>query len=276
MVKGATTFALTLALGIAAWVAAGAPNAYAQQARDPRVADLLKTGQLRVGIGLGSPALAIKNPTTGDVRGPALDLGRALAERIGVEFISIEYPRPGAVIEGARINAWDAAFLVIDSSRAEEVDFSPPYMQSDFTYLVPAGSPIRNVADADRPGVRIAVPRGDASDLQLTRILKWAELVRTDTLAAAVDLLRTGGAQARAAPRPILLAESAGLPGSRVLDDGFAVISYGALVPKGQAGRLAYVNDFIEDAKAGGLVKQTIETAGLRGVQVAPPGNKRR
>jgi polar amino acid transport system substrate-binding protein len=160
MVKGATTFALTLALGIAAWVAAGAPNAYAQQARDPRVADLLKTGQLRVGIGLGSPALAIKNPTTGDVRGPALDLGRALAERIGVEFISIEYPRPGAVIEGARINAWDVAFLVIDSSRAEEVDFSPPYMQSDFTYLVPAGSPIRNVADADRPGVRIAVPRG--------------------------------------------------------------------------------------------------------------------
>jgi polar amino acid transport system substrate-binding protein len=208
--------------------------------------------------------------------GACIDLGRALAARIGVEFVSVEYPRPGAVIEGAKINAWDVAFLVIDPSRAEDADFSQPYMQSDFTYLVPAGSSIRNVADADQPGVRIAVPRGDASDLQLTRILKQAELVRTETLAAAVDLLRTGGAQARAAPRPILLAESAKLPGSRVLDDGFAVISYAALVPKGQAGRLAYVSEFIEEAKAGGLVKQTIETAGLRGVQVAPRANKSR
>ncbi len=265
------TFALTLALGIGTWVT-GAQTAYAQQAKDPRVADLVQAGRLRVGIGLGTPALAVKNPTTGDVRGPALDLGRALAARIGVELVSVEYPRPGAVIEGARTNAWDVAFLVIDPSRAEEADFSHPYMQSDFTYLVPAGSSIRNVADADQPGIRIAVPRGDASDLHLTRILKRGELVRTETLPAAVELVRTGGAHARAAPRPILLAESAKLPGSRVLEDGFAVISYAALVPKGQAGRLAYVNEFIEEAKAGGLVNRTIEGAGLRGVQVAPAG----
>ena len=109
-----------------------------QQAPDPRVADLVKAGRLRVGLGLGSPALAIKDPVTGEMRGPALDLARALAARIGIELQPVEYPRPGAIMEGIRNNAWDVTFFVIDPVRAAEGDFSPPYMQSDFTYLVPA------------------------------------------------------------------------------------------------------------------------------------------
>jgi len=265
---------LTLALAIGAAVI-GEQTAYAQQAKDPRVADLVKAGKIRVAIGLGTAALAIRDPATGEMRGPALDLARALAAQIGIELVPVEYPRPGGIMEGVRTNAWDVTFLVADPDRAAVADFSPPYMQSDFTYLVPAGSSIRSVADADQPGVRISVPRGDASGLLLTRILKYAELVRAESIAAAVDLVHTGNAGAYAAPRPTLLGVAARLPGSRVLDDGFAAISFVAMVPKGQAGRLAYVSEFIEEAKASGLVKQTIERHGVRGVQVAPAGNPR-
>ena len=265
----APIFLLALALGIGIGPT-GTQTAYAQQSKDPRVADLVRTGKLRVGIGLGSPSGAMKNPATGELRGLAVDLGRTLAMRIGVDFVAIEYPRPGAILEGVQTNAWDVAFLVVDPERAKEVDFAPPHTQSDFTYLVPAGSSIHKVADADQPGIRIAVPRGDGVDLRLTRLLKKAELVRTDTLSAAVELVRTGGAHARAGPRQAVLAESVKLPGSRVLADGFAVISSAALVPKVHAGRLAYVSEFIEEAKASGLVKKIIEDAGLRGVQVAP------
>ena len=272
MKQMAPILALILALGIGVG-ATETQTAYAQQSKDPRVADLVRTGKLRVGIGLGSPSGAMKNPATGELRGLAVDLGRALAMRIGVDFVAIEYPRPGAILEGVQTNAWDVAFLVVDPERAKEVDFAPPHTQSDFTYLVPAGSSIHKVADADQPGIRIAVPRGDGVDLRLTRLLKKAELVRTDTLSAAVELVRTGGAHARAGPRQAVLAESVKLPGSRVLADGFAVISSAALVPKGHAGRLAYVSEFIEEAKASGLVKKIIEDAGLRGVQVAPARN---
>jgi len=264
--------ALTLALGIGEEIIS-VQLLYAQQAPDPRVADLVKAGKLRVGLGLGSAVLAIKDPATGEVRGPALDLGRALAARIGIELQPVEYPWPGAVPEGVRTNAWDVAFLAFDPDRATGVDFSPPYMQSDFTYLVRAGSSIRTVADADQPGVRIAVPRGDAVDLLLSRILKRAELVRTDSIAAAVDALRTGQGDLRAGPRPVLLGESARLPGSRVLEDRFAWAFWAAVIPKINAGRLAYVSEFIEEAKASGLVKQIIERNGLQGVQVAPAGN---
>ena len=48
-------------------------------------------------------------------------------------------------------------------------DFTPPVVQQDYTYLVPAGSSIKSAADADKPGVRIAVVRNHLSTLALSR-----------------------------------------------------------------------------------------------------------
>jgi polar amino acid transport system substrate-binding protein len=266
MMRIALIAVLALALG-----ASG--TSFAQNSPDPRVADLVQSGMLRIGIGLGSSTTATRDPATGEVKGIALELGRALAARMGVKLVPVEYPRPGAVIDGLRSNAWDVSVLLIDPVRAEQVDFSNPHLQSDLTYLVPAGSSLQSVADADQPAVRIAVARGDTSDLVLTRALKRAELVRLDSIAAAVELLRTGGAHAVALNRPSLIAESAKLPGSRVLSDGFGEIYSAVAVPKGQAGRLAYINEFIEDAKASGLVDRIIEALAMQGVRVAPPGS---
>ena len=159
-------------------------------------------------------------------------------------------------------------------SRAAVVDFSPPYLQIDATYLVPAASSIRNLADADQPGVRIAVSGQSVEDIVLSRMLKRAELRRVETVGAGFDLLRAGNADVLATPRPTALRFAAQLPGSRVLEDRFHA-TFGAMaVPKGQTERLAYINEFIEEAKASGLVQRAIEHAGLRGVvQVAPAGN---
>jgi len=249
---------------------------FAQNAPDARVADLVQSGALRVGVGIGSATTATRNPATGEVKGPALELGRALAARIGVPIVTVEYPRPGAVIDGLHDNAWDVTVLLVDPTRAEQVDFSNPYLQSDLTFLVAAGSTIQNVADADQPGIRIAAARGDASDLALTRTIKRAELVRTDSIAAAAELLRTGTVTAVALNRPSLIAQSATLPGSRVLSDGFGAIYSAMAVPKGHEGRLAYINAFIEQAKASGLIDRMIGNLGMQGVRAAPPGAEAR
>jgi polar amino acid transport system substrate-binding protein len=265
MMRVAMAAVLALALG-------GSGTSFAQQSSDdPRLADIVKSGALRIGVGLGSLTTATRDPVTGELKGPALELGRALAARIGVQSVSVEYPRPGAVIDGLRTNAWDISVLIIDPVRAEQVDFSNPFLQSDLTYLVAAGSTIQSVADADQSGIRIAAPRGDTSDLLLTRALKRAELVRTDNIAAAVELLRTGGVDAIALNRPSLITQSTTLPGSRVLSDGFASFYSAVAVPKGHDGWLAYINEFIEEAKASGLVNRMIETFAMQGVRVAPP-----
>src|SRR5262245_4462224 len=179
----------TRIIGALAFTIVSALAAHAQQSIDPRVADLIQSGKLRVAFGLGAPPLAMKDQNTGEIRGPAVDLARALARKIGVSLEPVEYPRPGAVLAGLKNNEWDVTFLVADPARLADADFSPPYMQSDFTYLVPPSSSKRLVADMDQPGTRIAVPRGDASDLRLTQILKHAQLVRVDSLAAAVEMV---------------------------------------------------------------------------------------
>ena len=167
-----TVFRASLVVLFLAFALFAGAIAEAQQTSDPRVSDLVRAGRLRVGIGLANLESAIKDPATGELRGIAADLARALAARIGVALQPVEYPRPGAVLDGALSDAWDVAFLVIDPARSAMADVSPPYMQSDFSYLIPAASSIRNLDDADQPGNRIAVPRGDAVDLTLSRLLR--------------------------------------------------------------------------------------------------------
>lgn len=246
-------------------------TASAQASSDPRVADLVAAGRIRAGLGIGNHAAAFKDPATGELQGMATRLARALAEQIGVALEIVQYPRPGAVFEGARNDAWDVTFLVVDPQRTAEADATPPYMQSEFTFLVPAGSKIGTVAEADRPGIRIGVPRGDAVDLSLSRIFKQATLVRAETQAAGIALLRAGAINAYAAPRSALLALSAQVPRSHVLPDAFAATSWAGFVPKGHDGRLGYVTDFVEQAKADGMVARLIAREGLRGIDVTPP-----
>jgi ABC-type amino acid transport substrate-binding protein len=105
-------------------------TASAQASSDPRVADLVAAGKIRAGLGIGNHAAAFKDPATGELQGVATRLARALAEQIGVALEIVQYPRPGAVFEGARNGAWDVTFLVVDPQRTAEADATPPYMQS--------------------------------------------------------------------------------------------------------------------------------------------------
>src|SRR6266581_268826 len=95
----------------------GQQIANAQQAPDPRVADLVRVGKLRAGIGVVAPHWAIKDPRTGELRGVAVDIARALATRLGIELVTVEYPSPPSVLEGLKVDAWDVGFLATDPSR---------------------------------------------------------------------------------------------------------------------------------------------------------------
>ena len=234
---------------------------------DARVEDLARAGRVRVGF---FPSFMYsKDPATHVLRGVGIEIARALAARLEVELLPIEYAAPPKVMEALNAGACDVGFLGIDSSRIAEVDFSPPLMQVDWTYLVPAGSSIHSVADADRPEVRIAVVRSHAMDFALSRILNHAKPLRAETPDATFDMLRTGHADVQAGVRSALLEYCTRLPGSRVLADRYGSNSVAMVVPKGQVERLAYVTEFVADAKASGLVQRAIEHTGLRGIRVA-------
>jgi len=104
----------------------------------------------------------------------------------------------------------------------------------------------------------------------LSRMLKHAELVYAATPDPTFEIMRQGDAEAFASVRPVLIGYSKTLPGSRVLEDHYGANLVGVVVRQGQTARLSYVTEFVEQAKASGLIQQAIDRAGLPGHQVAP------
>ena len=232
--------------------------------------ELAPSGKLRVGINHGNFLLVILGSPHGAPRGIAPDLGAELARRLGVPVEYVSFDAAGKTADAVRTGEWDVAFLGAEPQRANEIAFTAAYVEIPVTYLVPAGSPIRNLADVDRDGVRVAVSAKSAYDLFLTRTLKHAELVRAEGLAAAFELFWTQKLDALAGLRPGLLRDAEKLPGSRLLDGQVTAVQQAIGTPKAREAGAKYVREFAEDVKASGFVAQLIEKHGVRGVTVAP------
>ena len=233
-------------------------------------ADLAPTGKIRAGINYTNFILATKDPASGESRGVAVDLTRELGRRLGVPFEIVAYDSVAKMVDAAKTGVWDIAFLGIDPAREGEISFTAAYLQIEATYLVPAASPLRAVADVDREGVRVAAPARANYELLLSRSLGKAQLVRAPNADAAFDLLATGKVEALAGLRQGLIGLTDKLPGSRMVDGQFMVVPQAVGVPKGRDAGLQYLRGFVEEAKASGMVARAIEQTGARGVSVAP------
>lgn len=234
------------------------------------LADLAPRGYIRAAINYGNPVLARPDPLTGAPRGVSVDLAAKLAERLGVAVKHVTFDAAGKVFEALSSSAWDVALLAIDPVRAEQIGFTAPYVVIEGSYLVRDDSPIRTIADVDRHGVRVAVGRGAAYDLFLTRSLTNAELVRAETSAGAVDLFALGSLDAAAGVRQPLLAYAAAHPGYRVIDGRFAVIEQAMGTPRGGDAGLAFLRNFLEDAKRTGFVAAALVRHDQCDAAVAP------
>lgn len=234
------------------------------------LADLAPQGRIRVAINYGNPVLAHPDPATGEPRGVSVDLAAQLGERLGVAIEPVTFDAAGKVFEALKASAWDVAFLAIDPVRAEQIAFTAPYVVIEGSYLVRDDSPCRTIADVDRPGVRIAVGRGAAYDLFLTRSLAHAGLVRADTSAGAIERFAQGGLDAAAGVRQPLLAWAATHPGHRVIEGRFTAIEQAMGTPRGRNAGLAYLREFVEEAKRSGVVAAALARHGQHDAAVAP------
>lgn len=234
-------------------------------------AELAPTGTLRAGINYGNVVLATKDPATGELRGVHVDLARELARSAGVAIELIGYDTAGGMVDGLKRGALDVALLSAEPARAGEINFSPAYVDIDATYLVPAGSKIRDVSDIDRDGTRVAIAAKSAYEFFLGRNLKHAKLVPGPGTFGAYDVFVSGKLDALVGIRPRLVIESEKLPGSRVLAGRFMAIEQTIASPRGRDAAARYVREFIENAKASGLIAHTLADHAVRGVTVSPP-----
>ncbi|HEV2738276.1 MAG TPA: ABC transporter substrate-binding protein [Candidatus Elarobacter sp.] len=228
------------------------------------------TGHLRAAINFGNPVLAQKDPQTGAPHGVSVDLARELGRRLGVPVDFVTFDAAGKVFDALKTDAWDVAFLAIDPVRSNEISFTAPYVLIEGAYLVPEVSPLRANEDVDREGVRVAVGRGSAYDLYLTRALRHAQLVRVTTSTEAMEAFLHDGLEAAAGVKQPIVAFAGTHPGLRVLPGRFMVIEQAVGIPKTHDAGASYVRAFVEEMKASGFVAKALAASGQADASVAP------
>jgi polar amino acid transport system substrate-binding protein len=233
--------------------------------------ELAPMGKIRVAINFGNRNFARKD-AAGAPSGMAVDLARELGERTGIPVELVAYESAARLTGAATSGAWDVAFLAYERARENDITFPAAFAEVDATYLVPPGSPLRNISEVDREGVRIAVSAKGGNELFLSRTIKQAKLVRvvTSPTNTSFGVFVAEKLDAYAGLKPTLIEDSAKLPGSRVLDGRYTVIQYSIGIVKGRDAGAAYLRDFIDDVKASGLMAKLLEKNGVQGLSVAP------
>jgi len=134
--------------------------------------------------------------------GIAVDLAREFGRQLGVAVELVSYNSGGQLTAGLTVGGWDVATLAFEQARANAIHFGAPFVETDATCLVHAGSPLRTAADVDQKGVRIVVSAKDGNDLFLTRTLKNAPLMRASSPEAAFKLFAAENLDADANLKP--------------------------------------------------------------------------
>lgn len=238
----------------------------------PLGADLAPTGTLRATFIANNPVQGRVDAQTGAASGPAPDLARELARRLGVPHAVIPLPSAGAVMESVTTGKADIGFLAYEAARATQVDFSDPYLLSGSAYAVRADSSIRNSADVDRAGVTVGAVTGQSQEVWVREHIRSARINAIPTVpanAVLAAMLVDGRVDAFAANRTRMEELARAFPAIRVLADNFLMIGQAIVVAKGDRTRLDEVNRFLAEVRAAGFVKASIDRANIPGVEVA-------
>jgi polar amino acid transport system substrate-binding protein len=238
----------------------------------PAFADGLKdeiapTGKLRVAIGISAAGGAFWSNKTesGGYTGVPVALGKDMAAQLGVPIEYVAYPNSGKITDAASTGVWDVTFLPQDAERETRMSFGPIYEVADATYIVKAGSPIKDFALLDQAGVKVAAVNGTTTMRGAQAHLKNAKVTGYQTYDEIFNLLKNGEIDAFALSRDQLNDMAKKIPGTKVLDETFKKTVTAVAVPLNHPQSLAFVKKFMADAIANGTMRKAYDDNGLKG-----------
>jgi polar amino acid transport system substrate-binding protein len=238
------------------------------------VAALAPTGKLRASINLGNPVLASLDPSTGQPVGVSVDLASELARELGVPVEFVVAQSAGVSVTNVSSGKADIGFFAVDPKRGEAIAFTDPYVLIEGFYLVRSDSPIKTNAQVDQPGITVAVGKGSAYDLFLTRELHQATIVRIPTSPAVVQGFLDQNLSVAAGVKQQLQKDASQIGGLRILDERFMVIRQAMGVPKSRGEAAAqYLANFVKQMRASSFVADSLKRHHVDGAIVAGEGS---
>jgi len=249
----------------AAGTPAGSPAATA-----PELAD----GVLQAGSDIAYAPIEFYEEGTQNPVGLDIDLGKALAEELGVEIEFINTTFDG-IIPALTAERFDLILsaMTVDEERKKTIDFVE-YLIAGTDILVPAGNPKNIQSIEDLSGLTVAVQSGTVQEKQLTALNEQleaegkpqAEVLTFDQNPLAVEQVAIGRADAN-------VADSTAVAYDAILSDGdleavglaIEAAPYGIGIRKESTELKAAIEDALQKVIDSGKYAEILETWSLSG-----------
>ncbi len=179
--------------------------------------EIAPQGKLRVAMNAQTPVLLTRTPDGKIIGGVAVDVGKFIAEKLGVSFDLVAYANADAYTQSFGKGEWDVGFGTRTPLVAEKADFILDLLLTDYMFVAAPGREFADAAQVDRPGVKIGVGQNSTSDQFLSRTLKSAELVRLPGGGKSIEALRSGQVDVWAASASAVQQVADRLPGTKVV-----------------------------------------------------------
>jgi cyclohexadienyl dehydratase len=211
--------------------------------------------------------ISYRDPKTRQLTGIDIDMARALAEslKVGLEFVDSSF---AMLIDDVTHNRCDIAMFAIGITpqRQKSLRFTKPYLASDiYAITTKTNRRIKSWDDIDTPGTVVAVAKGTLHEPVMRDKLRQASLRVLDTPMAREQEVESGRADVFMTDYPFSQRMLKTADWARLVKPTavYHVTPYGWAMRPGDDAWFAFVEQFIDQVRKNGELKQSAARHGL-------------
>jgi glutamate transport system substrate-binding protein len=213
-------------------------------------------GEITIGVKFDVPPFGFKNPQTNRVEGFDVDLGRFIAEELGVEPKFIEAISDNRIpfLERGTVDLI-LSTMTINAERDQEIDFSEPYYVARGRILVPQGSDIRGLEDL--AGNSVCTALGSTYEETIREEAPRADLRLVDTYSECLELLQNEAVDAVSTDDVILTGMIIQDDTLEMVGDALTTEPYGVGIKQGDRELKRFVDGVLKKVEEDGRWERT-------------------
>jgi glutamate transport system substrate-binding protein len=222
------------------------------------MAKLQDRGEITIGVKYDVPPFGFKNPQSGEIEGFDVDMGKLIAEELGVEPKFVEAISDNRIpfLQQGEVDLI-LSTMTINQERDMEIEFSEPYYIARGRILVPGDSDIKGIEDL--AGKRVCTALGSTYEETLREEAPDADLKLVDTYSECLELLQNGAIDAISTDDVILTGMIIQDDTLKMVGDELTTEPYGAGIKEGDKEFQTFVSDTLEAAQADGRWDDTYQ-----------------
>src|ERR671915_2382604 len=217
-----------------------------------------ESGEITIGVKFDVPPFGFKNPQTNRVEGFDVDLGRFIAEELGVEPNFIEAISDNRIpfLQDGTVDLV-LSTMTINAERDQEIDFSEPYYVARGRILVPQDSDIAGLEDLS--GNSVCTARGSTYEETIREQAPDADLRLVDTYSECLELLQNGAIDAISTDDVILTGMIIQDDTLKMVGDPLTTEPYGVGIKDGDKQLKDFVDGVLQQVEEDGRWEETYQ-----------------